>query len=140
MKLGAGRGEGNGNGPEQQAPVVLEVVAGRLAETVLSRVVGILASRAGLGVDRVTEALALADVLSAHSDEIALDGRVRMEAEAGAGGLLLRVGPVPDGAAQRLLDRHTDPELGNVIDRLADEVSLGQDGGETLQIRIAAAG
>jgi len=117
--------------------IVIELAPGDIAEVVLARIVGILASRAGLGVDRVTEALALAEALGAHSREIAGDDHFRVVATANNGDLCLTIGPVATGDAARLLQLETHPALGSVIERLADRVEVADRGGEVLELHLS---
>jgi len=99
----------------------------RAAGPVLARVLGVLGARAELPVDRVSDLLVVADLIAgAHDDD---GGAVRVEFATAARRVDLVVGPLADGAAQRLLDQ---PQVAGValLPRLADEVELVGGPGE----------
>ena len=114
------------------------VTSGPLAGAVLARVVGISASRADLPVDRLDEALILADAIAAHAPAHVTDGRIELSCRTTAGCLEMRLGPLRSGGATRMLEDGA-PGAGNVIHRFASEarvVDRGDD--ELLVIRVAA--
>jgi serine/threonine-protein kinase RsbW len=120
----------------------VKLATGPLLGPVLTRVVGMLAARADWPVDRVDDALLVADAISAHGAAHALDGHLTVALHASEDELELDVGSLsPDGAR----GLHADAELpgvGNVLDRIATEVSFEPDKpgpGERLVIRIARA-
>jgi hypothetical protein len=116
---------------------------GPLVGAVLSRVVGMLAARALCPIDRLDDALLVTDAIAAHAPSHTEDGRVVVTVRADVGGIELRVAPLrPEGAAALLADA-TLPGVGNVLERVADEITSGPsaDGSsEELHIRIAFAG
>ena len=115
------------------------VTSGPLAGAVLARVVGISASRADLPVDRLDEALILADAIAAHAPAHVTDGRIELSCRTSAGCLEMRLGPLRSGGATRMLEDGAMPGAGNVIHRFATEarvVDRGDD--ELLVIRVAA--
>jgi serine/threonine-protein kinase RsbW len=115
------------------------VAAGPLAGPVLARVVGIGASRADLPVDRLDDALLLADVIAAHAPSLVPEGRIELTSRSLDGRLELRLGPLRAGGAEKLLDETSGPGVGNIIMRLASATSVvEQQGGDTLVIEIAA--
>lgn len=96
---------------------------------VLGRVVGMLAARAQCPIDRLDDALLLTDAVAAHAPAIAADGAVTVHIHAETGGLSLRVGVGADaGGADRLLEAASLPGVGNVFQRVADDVRA--EGGE----------
>ena len=124
-------------GTADQARVT--VVAGPLAGPVLARVVGIGASRADLPVDRLDDALLLADVIAASAPALMRDGRVVMSSRSLGGRLELSVGPLRPGGARKLLDGASGHASESLIDRLASETRIvGLGDGELLVIDIAA--
>jgi hypothetical protein len=131
----------NGNTPEAPAQdsTHVAVAAGPLAGPVLARVVGIGASRADLPVDRLDDALLLADVIAAHAPALVPEGRIELTSRRLSGRLELRLGPLRAGGAEKLLDETSGPGVGNIIMRLASATSVvEQQGGDTLVIEIAA--
>ena len=118
----------------------VKLATGPLLGPVLSRVVGMLAARADWPVDRVDDALLVADAISAHGAAHALDGHLTVAMQASEDELELEVSSLkPDGA--RGLHADADlPGVGNVLDRIAADVSFAPDKpgpGERLVIRIA---
>jgi serine/threonine-protein kinase RsbW len=109
---------------------------GPLVAPVLSRVIGMLAARAQAPIDRLDDALLVADAIAAHGPGLA-DGRLGVAVRAGDGELELRVGPLREEGARALLAAAELPGVGNVLERVADEVIVddGPDG-EHLLIRL----
>jgi hypothetical protein len=114
---------------------------GPLAAPVLARVVGILAARADCPIDRLDDALLVADAVAAKAATFADDGRVNVHVVAEVGSVELRVGPLrPDGASD-LIASAALPGIGNVLERVADvlepEPAHNGDGdAEYLRIRL----
>lgn len=116
------------------------IAAGPLVGPVLARVVAIHASRASLPVDRVGDALLIADALASHGPGLTADGRVPVSVQSEGGQLEIRVGPLRPDTSRRLLDAAALPGAGRIVERLADEVKVrtGAAGGETLILRLVA--
>jgi anti-sigma regulatory factor (Ser/Thr protein kinase) len=94
-----------------------------------------LAARSELTVDRLSDVQVLGDLLGAAGAR-APEG-LRMSVSERGRGLLIRVGPLPPGGAERIVERGALPALGNVFDRLADGWQVERsDGEETLLIEI----
>ena len=112
---------------------------GPLAAPVLGRVVGILAARADCPIDRLDDALLVADAVAAGAASFASDGRVNVRVVAEPGSVELRVGPLRADGADGLIASASLPGIGNVLERVADELeqrpgSNGDD--EYLRIRL----
>jgi serine/threonine-protein kinase RsbW len=106
--------------------------------TVLARVVGALAARRDVTVDRLSDAVLLTDAISADAPSAFSDGRVRIDLSDGDQGIALRIGPMQSGAAERLREGLEIPEVGN-LESLADELAVEQNGnGEYLLVRFSA--
>ena len=114
---------------------------GPLVGPVLSRVVGMLAARALCPVDRLDDALLVADALAAHAPNHTTDGTLIVAVATDAETIRLRVGPLRPNGAQGVLSDATLPGVGNVLERVADEIATGHtdDGGEELRLEIAFA-
>src|SRR5690606_14974263 len=95
---------------------------GTLLGPVLSRVVGMLAARAQCPIDRLDDALLVADTVAAHSPDHARNGTVRVELAAGEGRIELVVDALRPRGAQALLRDAELPGVGNVLQRVADAV------------------
>jgi anti-sigma regulatory factor (Ser/Thr protein kinase) len=134
---------------EEQAPfgssssaagtgTVISVAAGDLVAPIVSRVISVLAARADLSVDRLSDAVLLADSISANSGDDFPEGRLVLEVEDAGGAVEIRIGPVSTGAGDRILDA-MDLPTGGSLRALADEarVESGGDGGERVLLRIA---
>ena len=95
---------------------------GRLAAPVLGRVVGILAARADCPIDRLDDALLVADAVAAKAAAFAEDGRVNVHVVAVPGSVELLVGPLRTDGARELIASATLPGIGNVLEQVADEL------------------
>ncbi len=116
------------------------VRSGPLVDAVLSRVVGMLAARALCPIDRLDDALLVTDAIAAHAPGFTVNGRVVVAVTADQEAITLRVSPLCPQGADGLLQAADLPGIGNVLERVADEVTSGQaaDGsGEELAVRIA---
>ena len=121
---------------------VTEVVTDRpeLLGPVLARVVGALAARRDLSVDRVSDAVLVTDAIAAAAPSRFADGRVRLDLDDRDDGIGLRLGPMEAGAAQRIRQELEVPDVGGSLEALADELTIEESGGgEYLVIRFAAA-
>ncbi|HWH45949.1 MAG TPA: ATP-binding protein [Thermoleophilaceae bacterium] len=109
----------------------------------LRRVLAMMAAQCGFTMDRLSDAVLVAETLAAHAGAHSVDGRVRVAAEDGAGDLRLLVGPLTRGGGQALLDESTLPAFGGVLERLADGVEVDRGIGpagpcEYLRVRISS--
>jgi len=116
---------------------------GPLAAPVLARVVGILAARADCPIDRLDDALLIADAIAAKAAAFADDGRVNVHVVAEHGSVELSVGPLRADGAGELVASASLPGIGNLLERVADELeprpASGDGdggGGEYLRIRL----
>jgi hypothetical protein len=115
------------------------VTAGALGGPVLGRVVGMLAARADCPIDRLDDALLVADAVAAKAGSFSADGRIHVEVLARLGSVELYVGPLQSGGAADLIASAALPGVGNVLERVADglEPQERDDGdGEMLLIRL----
>jgi serine/threonine-protein kinase RsbW len=121
--------------PDNRATIVVNNPP--LLGPVLSRVIGMLAARAQAPIDRLDDALLVADTVAAHGPDHATDGHVVVGLVTSAGTLELTVGALrPDGAGALLADADL-PGVGNVLDRVADAVEVRQEAdGEQLYVRL----
>lgn len=116
------------------------VVSGPLAGPVLGRVVGMLAARADCPIDRLDDALLVADAVAAKAASFSDDGRVNVRVAAEVGSVELLVGPLRPNGAEDLIESAALPGVGNVIERVADELESehrdGDGDAEYLRIRL----
>jgi serine/threonine-protein kinase RsbW len=122
------------------APLQTEVRVGppELVGTVLSRVLGALAARQDISVDRLSDAMLLTDAISANAPAGFSNGQVSLSIAERPEGVLLRVGPMVDGAGENLKESLDLPRVGSLA-ALADELRVDRDEeGEYLVVAIAA--
>ena len=96
------------------------VASGPLSAPVLGRVVGMLAARADCPIDRLDDALLVADAVAAKAGSFSDDGHIRVQVVARLGSVELHVGPLRDGGADDLIASAALPGVGNVLERVAD--------------------
>ena len=111
---------------------------GPLLGPVLTRVIGMLAARAQCPIDKLDDALLVADTVAAHSPDHAVNGTVLVGLTAEETGIELTVTQLEPKGAQALLKDAELPGVGNVLERVADKVEVRRDG-EELFIRLAFA-
>jgi serine/threonine-protein kinase RsbW len=140
-----GGGANGGGDPVEMKPHPAdrtEVVIDRseVLAPVLARVVGALAARRDLPVDRVSDVVLMTDAIAGAAPERFSDGRVRLGLDERDGGIDLRLGPMESGAATRIREELAVPDVGGSLETLADELTVEESGdGEYLVIRFAAA-
>jgi serine/threonine-protein kinase RsbW len=118
----------------------VQIRSGPLVGAVLSRVVGMLAARAQCPIDRLDDALLVTDAVAAHAPARSKDRHVQVAVDAQETGLELRVMRLQPDGAQAMMDDADLPGVGNIFERIADEVrtEAGADG-EELVVRIGFA-
>ena len=116
----------------------VSVASGPLVGPVLRRVVGMLAARADLPLDRLDDAVLVADLLAARAPGHMLGPTVDVALESGDRTLLLRVGPLQPGGGKALVSEAAVPGIGNVIEQLSDRLEVADgDGGESLVVGLS---
>lgn len=132
----------NGGAPGGEVPQVRETnisaPAGDLLASILSRVVSMFAARANFSVDRLSDAVLLSDVISAHAADGFPEGTARIAVSEREGAFTIRVGPLAQGGGEKLVEEMRIPQLDASLQALADEVSVEPgDGAEHLAISIS---
>jgi hypothetical protein len=113
---------------------------GPLVGPVLSRVVGMLAARAQCPIDRLDDALLVADAVAAHAGSFSTDGRVAVTVVAEPARLELQVDQLRAQGGEGLLAAAELPGVGNVLERVADDVAVEDGGdGERVVVRLGFA-
>ena len=110
---------------------------------VLRRVIALIAAHAGFSMDRLSDAVLVAETLAAHAPSHTAGAVVRVRVEDRDGHVILRVGPLGEGGAKGLLDASRLPAYGPLLEHLADavECELGGDrDGEHLVVTLAPRG
>jgi hypothetical protein len=122
----------------QSTPTLVSIASGPLVGPVLRRVVGMLAARADLPLDRLDDAVLVADLIAARAPAHVAAETVDVSLQPGPRTLSLRVGPLRPGGGEALVVDAAVPGVGNVIEQLADDLSVATgDGGEFLEVRLA---
>ncbi len=85
------------------APTTVSIAAGPLVGPILRRVVGMLAARADLPLDRLDDAVLVADLIAARAPAHVLHGTVDVAFQPGPRTLSLRVGPLRPGGGDALV-------------------------------------
>jgi hypothetical protein len=111
--------------PGQTNEAVVHVRSGPLVSAVLGRVVGMLAARAQCPIDRLDDAILLTDAVAAHAPVHVRNSHVHVVVAADDERLELRVSELRLDGAQQLLADGDLPGVGNVFDRVADDVQTG---------------
>jgi serine/threonine-protein kinase RsbW len=106
----------NGNGPRAAVADELEIAMapGDLVKPVLARVIGALAARAEFSVDRLADTVLIGDAVSSSEEGVFADGRVSISIRDGDGTLGVRVGPLVEGAGERLMAEMELPGTGSL--------------------------
>jgi len=145
MRLAVAPGDGGDSPEDARSRAVaddgaeLTIGEARMVAPVLERVVGALAARRRITVDRISDATLLTDAIAERAPLAFGDDRVSLTVSDEAEGIDLRIGPLPEGASQALLDGLALPEVGGTLEALADEVRVVEaKGDEFLLVRFAA--
>jgi serine/threonine-protein kinase RsbW len=144
MRIPLTGGGTDGGGPAEKEIAVdaggTELAVGRaeLLEPVLARMVGALAARRDLSVERVSDAVLVTDAIADAAPDRFADGCVRLGLCESDEGLELRLGPMEKGAAGEIRRELEVPELGGSLEVLADELAVDEsDAGDYLIVRFA---
>jgi serine/threonine-protein kinase RsbW len=116
IRFGYAPPELSNNGTPTDVPEELEmaITPGAMVKPVLARVIGALAARAEFSVDRLADTVLLGDAVSSSDEGDYSDGRVGISIKDGAGTLDVRVGPLVEGAGERLLAEMELPGHGSL--------------------------
>ena len=122
--------------PRTGASTELALTPGPLVGPVLRRVVGMLAARADLPLDRLDDAVLVADVIADRAGPFVRDA-IQVSLEPSERKLWIRVGPLDAGGTEALLREEHD--IGPIILKLADEVQVdsGDAGTEFLRVCLS---
>jgi serine/threonine-protein kinase RsbW len=125
----------NGNGPSglgepsQTVGTRMWIAPGELARTVLSRVIGALATRADFSIDRLSDTVLIGDAVSAHDAADFSGGTVGVEILDGDGRLDVRIGPLVAGGSERIIEG-LDLPGGASLRKLATELEVTHEPGD----------
>jgi hypothetical protein len=89
-------------------------------------------ARADCPLDRLDDAMLICDAISAHAPAHVNDGHLNCVVTVGADRLRLEVDELSKHGAQGLIDAAVVPGVGNVLERLSDELRVDQQANEKL--------
>jgi hypothetical protein len=113
------------------------IACGPLLARVLDRLLGALAARADLSVDRLNDLALVGDAVSSAAAESVVDGRLDVIAKPIDGGLELSFGPFAPGGAARVRRAGGLPGGSDIFAGVAKQVDIVQDSAsERLALRI----
>lgn len=116
---------------------ILDLAMGPSLAPVLRRVASAVAAQGGLSVDRISDLLIIVDAVAAGARRQLGDGRLRVAVTPAPGRVAMRLGPLPAGGAAALAEACRVPELGSVLEALADRVEAESDGaGDFLTVTV----
>jgi len=105
----------NGGGPESVGEdLAMAITPGAMVRPVLARVIGALAARAEFSVDRLADTVLLGDAVSTSGEGEFFDGQLGISINEDDGTLDVRVGPLVQGAGERLLSEMDVPGAGSL--------------------------
>jgi serine/threonine-protein kinase RsbW len=114
-----------GKGSVEEPELALAVVPGDIGRGILARVISALAARAEFPVERLSDTMLIGDAVSSHTPDDFVDGRLGVSIADGDGTLKVRIGPLNEGGAERLLSQMDIPGHGS-LRSLAGEMEIEQ--------------
>jgi hypothetical protein len=118
----------------------LRLSDGPLAGPVLCRVVSMVMARAQAPTNRLDDAMVVCDTISAHAPAHTADGHLTFDLSTERGRLEMRVRELSSDGARGLVRDALLPGVGNVLERLTDELRVepdGESGSEELVLAIS---
>jgi anti-sigma regulatory factor (Ser/Thr protein kinase) len=110
--VGSHNGTAGSEGVEEALSV--QLAPGAAVRPILARVLGAMASRADLSVDRLADSVLLGDAVSSHAPADFTEGQVAVSIKEGEGALDVRVGPLIEGGGERILAQMEIPGGGSL--------------------------
>jgi serine/threonine-protein kinase RsbW len=129
--------------PPQAAGVA--ITPGPFMAPVLGRLTAMLAARADFSLDRLSDAVLITDAISANVRDCIPGRYADVTFGDGDHEIDLRIGPLVEGGAEKLLRSMALPGLERSIEDLAEDVSVvsgsaDEPEGEYLEVRLSSAG
>ncbi len=124
-----------------ETPTRVSIASGPLVGPVLRRVVGMFAARADLPLDRLDDAVLVADLVAARAPAHVLNATVEVTLVSSTRAVDMRVGPLRPGGGRALVIDAVVPGVGNVIEQLTDGLDVETEGEhEYLRVLLAYSG
>jgi hypothetical protein len=119
---------------------LLRINAGPLSGPVLCRVVSMMLTRADCPLDRLDDAMLVCDALCAHAPNHVSDGHLTLGVNVRPDRLELRVAEIPRQQAQGLIGDSVLPGVGNVLERMANELRVEPSSSEDTEELVLTLG
>lgn len=120
-----------------EGELVIAVSSGPLAAPVLGRVIAMLAARADFSLEGISEAQLVTDSLAANVPRVIVGTNIQLGIDSPAGQLIVRVGPLEEGGATRIMDASALGDLPPVLERLTKDQKIeGSPDGEILSLTL----
>jgi anti-sigma regulatory factor (Ser/Thr protein kinase) len=117
--------------------LVIGVTAGPLAAPVLGRVIAMLAARADFSLEGISEAQLVTDSLAAHVPRVLVGNKIQLGVDMPPDELVVRVGPLQEDGAHKIMNASPLAELPPVLERLTKEHRVdGSPEGEILSLTL----
>jgi anti-sigma regulatory factor (Ser/Thr protein kinase) len=117
--------------------LIIAVSAGPLAAPVLGRVIAMLAARADFSLEGISEAQLVTDSLAANVPRVIVGPNIQLGIDSPPAELLVRVGPLREGGASKIMDASALGDLPPVLERLTKEHRIdGSPDGEILSLTL----
>ncbi|HEX2358183.1 MAG TPA: ATP-binding protein [Solirubrobacterales bacterium] len=110
--------------------LTVAISPGAIVRPVLARVIGALAARAELSVERLSDTVLIGDAVSAHPGDDFATGRIEIAIDEADGALRVRVGPLVTGGGERLLAQMRIPGDEGSLQALARSMEVVQGASE----------
>jgi serine/threonine-protein kinase RsbW len=109
-----GRENGTPGDERVEEALSMRLTPGAAVRPVLARVLGVMATRADLSVDRLADSVLLGDAVSSHAPADFAHGQVALSIKDDEGMLGIRVGPLIEGGGERILAQMEIPGGGSL--------------------------
>jgi anti-sigma regulatory factor (Ser/Thr protein kinase) len=134
--------DGGGEIPEAPPPpgeLSITVSSGPLAAPVLGRVIAMLAARAEFSLEGISEAELVTDAVAAHAPRAIVGDRLQLGIDRPNGQLVVRVGPLEEGGAARVVQASALGDLPPVLERLTEDHRVESSGDQELLCLVLGA-
>ena len=132
----------HGGMPETPPPageLSITVSSGPLAAPVLGRVIAMLAARAEFSLEGISEAELVTDAVAAHAPRAIVGDRIQLGIDRPDGQLVVRVGPLKEGGATRVIQASALEDLPPVLERLTEDHRVESAGDRELLCLVLGA-
>ncbi|HEV3071235.1 MAG TPA: hypothetical protein VGY76_07420 [Solirubrobacteraceae bacterium] len=121
-------------------PTSLRLAKGPLAGPVLCRVVSMVLARADCPVDRLDDALLACEEITTHGLGFVADGHLGVTLKTERDQMELRVSELAENGAEGMLSAAIVPGVGNVLERVSDELRVEPGAGGGAEELVLAIG